>query len=202
MHAALTTPPRRRKKVPSYLVYEVMDGTPLYYKGYKDVLCNKKTPEEIMGASSLQAVLISYIMQTILQFLNTKVYRVLVSEPGLHIDHRNNLSGDLLIYHKQTLTPSKINTHYADVPAFIHIEVDIAADLNQGSDHEYVSKKINKLHAFGTHKVIWVFTASQKVLVAHAGQDWLWIDWNKTVEIMEGHGFCIGQYLAAEGITI
>jgi hypothetical protein len=202
MQAAPTTVPKRRKKVPDRLVYEIMDGKPLYYKGYKDVLRNKKTPEEIMGASSLQAFLVSYLMQTVLKFLNTATFRILVSEPGLHIDRGNNLSGDLLIYHKSTLTAKKITTRYTDVPAYIHFEVDITADLSHGSDHDYVNKKINKLHGFGTYKVIWLFTVSQKVLVAQAGQDWLWMDWNKNVEIMDGHSFCVGQYLADEGITI
>lgn len=42
------------------LVYEVLDGRPLYYRGYEDVLSGKKSPEEIMGSSSLQWVLASY----------------------------------------------------------------------------------------------------------------------------------------------
>lgn len=30
--------PRKSRKVPEYLVYEIMDGQPLYRKGYKAVL--------------------------------------------------------------------------------------------------------------------------------------------------------------------
>ena len=36
------------------LVYEVLDGRPLYYRGYEDVLTGKKLPEDIIGSSSLQ----------------------------------------------------------------------------------------------------------------------------------------------------
>ena len=202
MQAAPTTVPKRRKKVPDRLVYEIMDGKPLYYKGYKDVLRNKKTPEEIMGASSLQAEIVKYLVQIIFGFIDWKAYNVHFSEPGLHINFGNNLAGDVLIYQRSVQTPDKINTKYSSVPPYISIEVDITADLSHGSDHDYVNKKINKLHAFGTYKVIWLFTVSQKVLVAQAGQDWLWMDWNKNVEIMDGHSFCVGQYLADEGITI
>lgn len=41
----------RAKAIPESLIYEVIDGKPFYYEGYKDVLANKKTSEEIMGVS-------------------------------------------------------------------------------------------------------------------------------------------------------
>ncbi len=43
-------------EIPDYLVYETIDGNPIYYKGFKDVLKKLKTPEEIMGCSSLQGI--------------------------------------------------------------------------------------------------------------------------------------------------
>lgn len=48
-------PTKRRKKIPDYLIYEVMDGKPIYRKGYKQVLNKQKIPKEIIGISSLQA---------------------------------------------------------------------------------------------------------------------------------------------------
>ena len=42
-------------KVPNYLIYEVVKGEPIYYKGYKDVLNKTKTFEEIIMDSTLQA---------------------------------------------------------------------------------------------------------------------------------------------------
>ena len=42
-------------KVPEALVYEVVDGKPIYYKGYKDVLNKTKTFEEITMESQLQS---------------------------------------------------------------------------------------------------------------------------------------------------
>ena len=48
-----TKDPIFRKKpvshVPRHLIYEIMDGKPIYYKGYWDVLSGKKTASEIMG---------------------------------------------------------------------------------------------------------------------------------------------------------
>ena len=50
--------PRKKipaKKIPSYLIYEIWDGKPIYYKGYEDVVNGIKTKEEIMGGSALQS---------------------------------------------------------------------------------------------------------------------------------------------------
>jgi|GEM_PF-3870554 len=57
--------PKRKRKIPDYLVYEVMDGKPVYYRGYQSVLKKTKTLEEIMGCSSLQAELVSYLLSII-----------------------------------------------------------------------------------------------------------------------------------------
>lgn len=40
--------------IPDYLVYEVLDGQPLYYKGYQEVLAGRQKLEDIMGSSVLQ----------------------------------------------------------------------------------------------------------------------------------------------------
>lgn len=189
-------------KIPEYLIYEILDGKPLYYKGYKNVLNKTQNLEDIMGSSSLQAELVTYLLRVIMSFIDWKVYNVHTSEPGLHIDNRNNLAGDILIYERSIQTPDKINTKYSTVPAFIHIEIDISADLEDLEDLEYLSKKVNKLFAFGTKKIFWIFTMARKVLVATPGNDWVWINWGKDVEIMNGHHFNIGSYLKNEGITL
>ena len=53
--------PRKTRKVPDYLIYEIMDGQPLYRKGYKAVLNKSKTLEDIMGSSTLQSEIHMYI---------------------------------------------------------------------------------------------------------------------------------------------
>ena len=62
MNIALSAPENKKKqsrKIPDYLVYEVLNGKKLYRKVYKDVLNQTKTLEEIMGSSSLQGIIIS-----------------------------------------------------------------------------------------------------------------------------------------------
>ena len=49
------------KKIPAQLIYEEFGGRVYYRKGYRAVLTKKKTIEEIIGSSSLQAFLVSII---------------------------------------------------------------------------------------------------------------------------------------------
>lgn len=39
--------------VPTYLICEIMDDKPLYYKGYRDALSGKKTVGEIVGSTTV-----------------------------------------------------------------------------------------------------------------------------------------------------
>ncbi|WP_229312027.1 Uma2 family endonuclease [Larkinella punicea] len=185
------------------LIYEVLDGRSLYYSGYKDVLAGKKTPEEIMGSSSLQWVLVSYFMRIMIRSLDEKKYWFASNEAGVHLDHRNNLSHDAAIYEKSVLTPDKINVHYVDVPAKVAVEIDVKADLSKTEDFNYVNKKTRKLLDFGTSKVIWIFTDTQQVMIAEQTADaWLTMDWNRELELLDGQKFNIGRYLEEEGIKV
>ena len=60
---------RQEQMIPKALIYEEIDGKPIYYRGYQDVLNKKNTPEGIMGSSSLQVKL----AQLILRYLFTKL---------------------------------------------------------------------------------------------------------------------------------
>ena len=205
-------PPKRRysttarKQQPvalESLVYEVLDGRPLYYSGYEDVLAGCKILEEIRGMSSLQWVLVSYFMRIMIRQLDEKKYWFASNEAGVHIDHRNNLSHDVAIYDKQVLTPDKINTKYTDVPAIVAVEIDVKADVSKVADFNYVNRKTKKLLDFGSDKVIWVFTSSQQVMVAERNADaWLTMDWHRDLELLDGKTFNIGQYLDDEGINV
>lgn len=60
----MTTATQRKvaRKVPEYLVKEVLNGIPIYiyYKGYKAVLRKEKTLKDIIGASGLQIFILRY----------------------------------------------------------------------------------------------------------------------------------------------
>jgi len=193
----------KKSKVPDYLVYEMMDGKPIYYRGYREVLNKTKTLEDIMGSSSLQAVIIEYVLGICYANLDRKIYRLLTNEIGSHLSKKNNLSSDIAIYEKAVLTADKVNKHYADVPAKLIIEVDTDADFENIDPNTYIHKKTQKLLDFGVEKVIWIFTTSQKVMVAERTSDkWYIQNWNHDFELLDDHSFNIAAYLDAEGIEI
>src|SRR6218665_225600 len=157
----------KTKNIPESLIYEIIDGKPLYYKGYKDVLSKKKTTEEIMGSSGLQSYIIYYLLKVLYTKLNSIKYVFLTNEIGTHLDKNNNLSGDIYIYEKSKLPPEKINIHYLEVIP----KIDIRIDLSDEKDFGYVFTKTHKLLDFGVEKVFWIFTKHQKVMIAVKDQD-------------------------------
>ena len=199
----MTTVKQRKlaRKVPEYLIKEVLDGIPIYYKGYKAVLRKEKTLESIMGASGLQVLIVSYIYKLLVRQLSDDIYHVFAGEAGLHLDINNNLSGDIVIYDRATLYNTKIDTHYLDVPPKIDIEIDVSIDTTDFSEQTYIYKKTDRLLSWGVAKVIWVLSASKKVIVAEQGKDWLLVDWSKDIEIINGIKFNISQYLEKSGVN-
>jgi hypothetical protein len=196
------TAPKRKRKIPDYLIYEVMDGQPIYYKGYQSVLNKTKTLEDIMGCSSLQSVLVDYMLFIIYSFIDRTKYRVLSSEIGSHISTGNNLSNDIAIYEKLVLTAEKINKKYPDVPPKIAIEIDTEADVSELTGFGYVYKKSKKLLDFGVERVVWIMTNTQTVTIMEKGKDWQVREWDTDIMLMDGHIFNIGNYLKSEGIVV
>jgi len=47
-------------------------------------------------------------------------------------------------------------------------------------------KKLDDYLSFGTAKVIWIFTDSQKVMVATAQKPWLTYGWGENIEVLPG----------------
>ena len=188
------------KSIPESLVYEMIDGKILYRKGYKQVLAGKKTLEEIMGASSLQSIVAFHLTSIIAKFIDEDIYFVLINESGVHLDHKNNLANDVAIYDKAVLKPSMISTKYTDVPPKIAIEIDVKAEYEDLTELGYIYKKTQKLLNFGVEKVIWIITSVGKVTVSTQEKNWETMDWNKDVEIMDGHSFNVADYLKKQGV--
>jgi Uma2 family endonuclease len=195
-------PKIKQRKVPESLIYEIMDGKPIYYHGYQSVLNKKRKPEDIMGSSSLQAVIVSFIVGLLYRYFNEKEFWIMTNEAGVYLDHGNNLAGDIMLYERKRLKPSDINNEYVKIPANVVIEVDTKADLSVLKFEEYLKKKTTKFHEFGVDKIIWILTASRQVVIASPNEDWLLIDWNKDIEIMNGITFNIGSYLSKNGIEL
>lgn len=193
---------RYGRKVPDALIYEVLNGEPLYYRGYREVMSGKKTIEEIIGSSTLQFVLVNYFIRLLAKHLNEDDFYIAASEAGVHISHRDNMANDIAVYESSVLTPDRISDKYADVPPKFAIEIDIKADLSNPKHYDYVNLKTQKMLDFGTEKLIWVFTETHKVMIAAEHQDWLIMDWNRDIELLENVRFNIGEYLNKKNIIV
>lgn len=191
---------RKKQEVPDYLIRDEIDGEFFYYAGYQDVLDGKKTPEEIMGSSTLQSWIIGYLLKIFYTQIGDEKYHAFTNEIGSHLEKKNNLSLDIGFFDKKILTPEHINTKYAAFPPVLTVEVDVKIDTNKLAELDFVHKKTKKLLEKGTAKVLWIFTRSQRVLIATPGQDWLNVDWNRDIELLDGHTFNIGKALKDVGI--
>ena len=150
-------------QIPTYLIYEMDDGKPIYYKGYQEVLNGTKTKEQIMSDSSLQAWLKGKIYLIISNFLDGR-YDVTVGEQGLHFSKKNWRAIDIAIFKFENLV---LNNKYSKLPPEIAIEIDSkAADTDTPSKFlKYFNNKNKKLFKFGVKKIIWIFTDSKTVKV-------------------------------------
>lgn len=190
MNIALSAPENKKKqsrKIPDYLVYEVLNGKKLYRKGYKDVLNQTKTLEEIKGSSSLQGIIISVMLSYLYRSIEDLGYTIITNEAGLHIAKGENLSSDIIIYKTEDTQKYKIDDHYFNVAPKLVIEVDVKIQTDDHKMMEYVYKKTNMLFSFGVEKVIWIFSNEKKIFLAEPNQDWIIRDWHKDFEIMPNH---------------
>lgn len=192
--------PTEKIVIPNYLIKEVIDGIPYYYKDYQSVLNKEKTLEDIMGSSTLQSVIIHILMKYLFLNLGDKKYFFLTNEIGNHLEQNSNLSIDLAIFEKSTLTAEKINEKYANVPAKVVLEIDVKIDINDQNEIAYISNKTDKLLEFGTERVIWILTKSKKVIVAEPNKDWIFAGWDRDIILVDGQSFNIAELLKGEGI--
>ncbi len=181
--------------IPRSLIYEEIDGQPIYYAGYKEVLAGRKTREGIVGSSKLQSLIIHLILKFLYKEIGDGEYVYFTNEPGMHINRGNNLAGDIAIYHKDRYEKMVMDEKYFDQAPNILIEVDVKADLSELKWEDYINRKNKKMHAWGTETIIWILSSSQQILIAQAEQDWILRDWTKDVELLPGFSINIGDWL-------
>ncbi len=172
--------------IPKELIYEMVDGTPVYYRGYEAFLNGTKELDEIMGSSVRQSNIITQLVILLGMQLDKK-YRILTNEIGLQFSPNSWRAADIAIVEKQKLKQQSDPNKYLEVASEVVIEIDIKASLDQIKDvYGYFHKKTDQLLEFGVQKVIWIFTDSQKVMMAERGKSWQTFDWKNSFEIMQG----------------
>ena len=166
----------RGRAIPASLVYEEMDGQPIYRKGYQAVLAKKETLEGIIGRSVFQTIVTSAVVGLLMRHLPE---HFVVGEAGIHLSPGNNLVNNIAVYDKKDVR-DPLSTGYFDIPAKLVIELDIKADTEDFTTQaDYMHVKMATLLAFGVPRVIWITTDSRKLMVAELGKDWIVADWNR-----------------------
>jgi hypothetical protein len=177
---------KKERKISKALIYEEMDGQPIYYRGYKSVLNKKNTAEGIMGSSSLQMQIARLILKFLYAQIDGDQYFVFSGEAGMHLAKGNNLASDISIYAASQLLHYKFEDKYFNLPPKVIIEIDTKADLSVLQWETYLKRKSQKLLDWGVERILWILTASEQVILIEPNQDWRTRDWSKPVEIVEG----------------
>lgn len=180
-------------EVPEYLIYEMYMGQPIYYRGYEEVLAGTKTFEQIMGDSSLQGWLKTWLGHIFINLLYEKGYEIIVGELGITFKKGDWRAADVAIF---KVTNLELNNQYVKaVPEFI-FEIDTKANTKQvGGYMKYVSDKTNQYLAHGVKKVFWIFTNAGAVMEAKEKDNFQVSSWDKDLVIMEGVSVNIAQMI-------
>ncbi|MEK7256622.1 MAG: Uma2 family endonuclease [Bacteroidota bacterium] len=180
-------------KIPDYLIYEVVKGKPIYYKGYKEVLAKTKTFEEIIMESTLQSWFKAHLPAFLLAHLPME-YDVTAGEMGINLNKKDKRGAVVSIFKIEDLV---LNEHFSNVPPEVIFEIDVKAEMKEGmTELDYVLDKIEEYHEFGVKSVIWIFTRNKKVMVAPKEKPWVTTGWDVSFEVLAGVQVNLAELIA------
>ena len=184
----VSTNRKKAAAIPDYLIYEIDEGKPIYYRGYKEVIKKTKTLEDIIGCSIIQSLVVMLISDFLKEHLPVNYIR-LSNELGLKLSGKSRRNLDLAIYDKNKLADRSVllSNQYAQMPPQIVFEIDTRADMSAfETPADYYHRKTQQLLDFGVEKVIWVFTGSRKYLFAEPDKKWTIGNWSDEMELLPG----------------
>jgi Uma2 family endonuclease len=176
-------------------------GSPIYYRDYDKVLSGEKKPEEVMGSSDLQALLVTLIVAYLHNQLDKKKFIVFSNEVGYRFARRSWYNLDIAVVDRTKI--KKLTGRFLEIPPEVVIEIDTKADLRKFENpQDYFHRKTQDLLDSGVKKVIWIFTKEKKVWLAEKGKRWFITDWSDTVDLLDKTKLNIQKLLEEEGIKI
>ena len=153
---------KENKKLLKDLIYEEVNGKPIYYKNYKLVIKGKKTLEEVKMSSSIQSEIVVLLINFLSLRLDKGKYKILAHEIGVRTANGRR-SIDIAIFEYKKVKPYLGKNKIIPFVPKIAIEVDTKIE---GNVINYVNEKIRDLLISGTEKVIWIFTKTKIILIA------------------------------------
>jgi Uma2 family endonuclease len=177
--------PTAVQHIPKQLIYEMIEGNPIYYKGYKEYLNGDKQLEELMGSSILQSFLVTKISFLLQQQLGAD-YEVYSGELGIQFGKNSWRSADIAIFEAALLTKIPLDNKYISVAPKAVIEIDTKAAVEAiENPFDYYYKKTDELLDFGVERVVWILTDSKKVMIAEKNKSkWEVCQWQESVLIL------------------
>ena len=179
----------KNRKLLEVLTYEVVDGKPIYYKGYKDVLEGKKQPEEVMASSYLQGKIAALLVAKLFNELSQKGYVITTNETGVKTK-RGYRAVDIGIFREVGIEEEEV---ISPIPPLVSVEIDVKAELEDMTFMEYVEEKVKDLFEVGTQKVIWILTKPRVVMVFEKNKEGKILTWDDEVEVLEGVKFKLSE---------
>ncbi|MEN0006405.1 MAG: Uma2 family endonuclease [Bacteroidota bacterium] len=172
------------QSIPEVLVYEMVDGVPIYYRNYRAAISGTLSIDEIMGSSKLQSLIVAELIFLLRSFFGDD-YLVFTNELGLQFSKKSWRATDIAVIKSDKV--DDLDNKYLSVAPEIVIEIDAKAELNELKNPlGYYQEKTEELLQFGVEKVIWIFTDTSKVMIAEKGQHWIISDWSQTIEVYAG----------------
>jgi hypothetical protein len=174
--------------VPDVFIYEMWDGKPVYYRGYKECLDNPETFERCMGSSVYQSLVVTTLVVHLHKKL-PKSYVLLTNELGVLLKKKDWRSADIAICEKaqiDAIAPGD-KMKYLHIAPKVIIEIDTKADVSDfNTSMDYYTTKTQNLLDFGVERVIWIFTGAKKIMTATKNSPWHIVDWDESIEILDG----------------
>lgn len=191
-----------KHEIPKSLIYEMYDGKPMYYKGYKDVMNGTERKENIN--ISERTIIISTILQNLMCESDKNSHFVAGNGVGLQISDDTITTSNILIFGKDSLQNIKFDNHYFKIPPLATFDLDFIAETTDFgiSEFNYYSMKTKNLLDFGVKEVFWFFSASKQVAIARPNQDWIIANWDKELVVLDEYKFSLTQLLEKEGFKL
>ncbi len=175
------------QKIPEYLIYEMDEGKPIFYKGYKEYMNGNQNYEEHMPDSNLQAWLKIHLSALLISlFKKDKSYVITGGEQGLSLKKKTWRGADVAIFKKSNFI---LNTEYAKKPPEVVIEINVKGHYD--SDEKMLldfERKNAQLLEFGVKKIIWIFTET-KFIMSLTKDGKTHHKWNDDIPVMSGFSF-------------
>ncbi len=173
--------------IPKSLIYEFVNGRPVYCADYKHYLSGQKQIEQIKSRTYLQGLLASEIILALGSILDLKKYRIISNEIGLQFSKQSWRAADIAVFNKADLKGVPLHNKYMKIAPEVVIEIDTKADLEGFLNPlSYHHLKTEELLDFGVKKVIWIFTDTKRVMIADNRDNWQTVTWKQDIEVTDG----------------